>query len=199
LEEGPEPQELFEQTEHDHEKSEHEGVPQKTHMRAAITAANLAVLAALGSLLSGHAANQAILLQSRASDQWAYYQAKSTKGHLYEVSKLLINSLVDVEGKRRPAEGKDSATLQEINSRFDTKAQGYDTDKKQIEEKARHLEEESAHEFLQHQFYSFAIACFQIGIVLASVSILVNNIFLYSGSIVSGAIGIILLVIGWLK
>ena len=53
---------------------------------SAVTAAVLAVLAAIGSLLSGHAVNQAILEQTKATDQWAYYQTKSTKGHVYHKS-----------------------------------------------------------------------------------------------------------------
>ena len=53
---------------------------------SAVTAAVLAVLAAIGSLLSaGHAVNQAILEQTKATDQWAFYQAKSTKSHVYQV------------------------------------------------------------------------------------------------------------------
>ena len=40
---------------------------------SAITAAVLAVLAAIGSLLSGYTVSQAILKQTQATDQWAYY------------------------------------------------------------------------------------------------------------------------------
>ena len=80
MEEGPEPHEVIEQTvEHRHheEHLQHEGEKQSLR-RPAITAALLAVCAALASLLSGHAANQAILFQSQAADQWALYQSKST-------------------------------------------------------------------------------------------------------------------------
>src|SRR5580765_2473424 len=54
-----------------------------------LTTAVIAVLAAVASLMSGSNSNEAILeksnamlSQSLASDQWAYYQAKSVKGAL---------------------------------------------------------------------------------------------------------------------
>src|ERR1700722_8918924 len=53
----------------------------------ALTTAMLAAIAAVASLKAGATVNDAILLkteatqlQSRASDQWAYYQAKGIKG-----------------------------------------------------------------------------------------------------------------------
>src|SRR5438045_1509721 len=45
----------------------------------ALSTAIFAVVAAVASLKSGRYANEAILHQSRASDQWAYYQAKGNK------------------------------------------------------------------------------------------------------------------------
>jgi len=41
----------------------------------AVSSACFAVIAAIASLKSGHSANEALLKQSRATDQWAYYQA----------------------------------------------------------------------------------------------------------------------------
>ncbi len=49
------------------------------------------VIVALGATLStlrvGSFSNRSILRQTQASDQWAYYQAKSIKGYLYELQK----------------------------------------------------------------------------------------------------------------
>ena len=68
MEEGPEPHEWVERTAEEHHHSESHGEP-PGRMVPAITAAVLAVFAAFGSLLSGHAANEAILAQNRATDQ----------------------------------------------------------------------------------------------------------------------------------
>jgi hypothetical protein len=203
MEEGPEPQEFLEHVEHSlHEKHEEHGEQhdeggadaKKKHMRSAITAAILAVFAALGSLLSGHAANEAILLQTKASDQWTYFQAKSTKGHLYEVNKTLVEALIQSKGNSTAV-----APLAELTKSIDAKMKGYEKEKSLIEEKATELEKESAHEFAAHQMYSFAVACFQICIVIASVSILVDSPVLYKSSIGGGILGAALLVLGYVK
>ena len=59
-----------------------------------LTTAILAVLAALASLRAGATVNEALLLkteatrlQSEASDQWAYYQAKGIKAAVQEASR----------------------------------------------------------------------------------------------------------------
>src|SRR5439155_1050266 len=69
-----------------------------------VTAALLAVLASISALEAEHAAaeailakNDAVLWQSRASDEWAYRQAKSIKLHLQE---LTPGSAADPEGQR---------------------------------------------------------------------------------------------------
>ena len=48
----------------------------------AISTALMAVLAAISSLFAGHHSNEALVDQIRASDQWAYYQAKGIKAEI---------------------------------------------------------------------------------------------------------------------
>src|SRR2546428_11632695 len=80
-----EPQELLE--EEDLERSRERSL----RTRVAVTAATLAVLASLSALQAERTAaesilskNEAVLAQSRASDEWAYRQAKSIQLHLQE-------------------------------------------------------------------------------------------------------------------
>src|SRR5690349_7625520 len=101
MEEGPEPHEGIERmVEHHHEHGKGSEGKHGGTIVPAVTAAVLAVCAAVGSLLSGHAATEAILAQSRANDQWALYQARSTKGHLYEVNQDLLETLAALQGAR---------------------------------------------------------------------------------------------------
>src|SRR5262245_54886740 len=131
MEEGPEPQEWVERAaeehHHDHAAAHPDGhAPEgatPVPRASAVTAAVLAVLAAIGSLLSGHAANQAILAQSKATDQWAYFQAKSTKGHLYEVAGDLIRVLGPPAG--RSDDGRAGPAL----TRFAQEVGRYDREK----------------------------------------------------------------------
>lgn len=190
-EEGPEPEELLEQAEESRDHVEHAGGGEhavdgqerkRFAMRSAITASALAVGAALVSLLSGHAANEAILKTVEASDKWSYYQAKSTKEHIFEGNRQLLIALA----------GKAAATAQskEAQAEFQKKFDKYDKEKEDIRKEAVKLQQQSTQEFERHQKMSLAVACFQIGIIFASVSILVNSKWLYIESIGAGIVGI---------
>ena len=158
---------------------------------SAITAAVLAVLAAIGSLLSGHAVNQAILAQTKATDQWAYYQAKSTKQQLYEVG----GKLIEAPRSRRTTARR--CSRHRISEAVPGRATiRYDREKEDIKKEAEHLEAESRHEFHKHHQFALGIACFQVGIVLASVSILVRLRAIYYLSLLAGLAGLAWVMIG---
>ncbi|MGO9599370.1 MAG: DUF4337 domain-containing protein [Isosphaeraceae bacterium] len=196
MEEGPEPQEWVERAAEEHHHGGHnhsqDAAAHSGEMTlSAITAAILAVLAAIGSLLSGHAVNQAILGQTKASDQWSYYQAKSTKEQLYEVGGKLIQALAPAQNS--PGESH-SASLRQ----FEEQKIRYEHEKDDIKKEAEHLEAESRHELHKHHQFALGIACFQVGIVLASVSILVRRRAIYYLSLVAGAGGLVWLAMGFL-
>src|SRR5213078_4676625 len=73
----------------------------------ALTTALFAALGAVAALRAGGTANEALVLkteaarlQSEASDQWAYYQAKGIKSSVQETSRMLWT----VAGKTPPPE-----------------------------------------------------------------------------------------------
>src|ERR1044071_874715 len=53
----------------------------------AISTALMAVLAAVSSLVAGDHANDALIEQIKASDQWAYYQAKGIKADITSINR----------------------------------------------------------------------------------------------------------------
>jgi hypothetical protein len=184
MEEGPEPHETIERTVEHHEHAQHETGGHGATMVPAVTAAVLAVLAAAGSLLSGHAANEAILAQSRANDAWSYYQAKSTKRHIYRADRKVLEAL---------RKGLPGVSQSELTAADDTLRKSQEKEEGQLDELRKSAAEEqraSKHEFLMHQNYAKGIAAFQVGIVLASISILVRQRVLYALSVVAGLVGI---------
>src|SRR6266481_10065179 len=52
----------------------------------AISTALIAVLAAISSLMAGHHSNEALIEQIKASDQWAFYQAKGIKSDIVSLN-----------------------------------------------------------------------------------------------------------------
>lgn len=192
MEEGPEPNEMIERTVEHHEHAQHEqheGRHNSTTVPA-ITAAILAVLAAVGSMLSGHAANEAILGQGRANDAWSYYQAKSTKRHIYREGRIQMEAI---------RKGVPGAKQAEFNAADDTLRKAQEKEEGQLDELRKSASEEqqaSKHEFLKHQNFAAAVAAFQVGIVLASISILVRQRVIYALSIVAGVVGIAFVLYG---
>src|SRR3982074_3986943 len=82
-----------------HHSAEHSG---ETWMAAvALSTAILAVLAAIAGLLSGKHANEAMMSQIEASDQWSYYQAKSIKASVLD-AKISLATSADAKDREKP-------------------------------------------------------------------------------------------------
>src|ERR1043165_2062531 len=73
-----------------HHRAEHGG--EKWISWVALSTAILAVLAAIAGLLSGSHANEAMMSQIQASDQWGYYQAKSVKAAVLDAKMSLAGT-----------------------------------------------------------------------------------------------------------
>jgi len=75
------PEEIEVPTEHLHEHMEHSAEENKERwiLGVALSSAFLAAFAAMAALMAGFHANEAMLDQIKASDQWAFYQAKGNK------------------------------------------------------------------------------------------------------------------------
>ena len=64
-----------------------------------VTMAILAVCVAVVSLLGHRSHTEELLMQNRATDQWAYYQAKNIRLHNYDMG---LDVLPLIEFNRRP-------------------------------------------------------------------------------------------------
>src|SRR6476620_11734913 len=81
--------------EHVHHSAEHGG--EKWISWVALSTAILAVLAAIAGLLSGKHANEAMMSQIEASDQWGYYQAKSIKASVLDAKIALSGAATEAD------------------------------------------------------------------------------------------------------
>src|SRR5881396_4106254 len=85
--------------EHVNESAKHTG--QDWISWVALSTAILAVLAAIASLLSGEYANEAMMSQIEASDQWSYYQAKSIKASVLDAKIALSTTANEADSQKR--------------------------------------------------------------------------------------------------
>jgi len=144
-----------------------------------VFAAFLAINTYLGSGNSSRILNDTI----EANNTWAFYQAKSIKGTLAEMS------LDDAMARK---------DVNKVHS-LSKKIARYESDpatgegKKELMAKARALEADRAVAKSRSPWYTFAGSLFQIAIVLLSASILAVNNRLYTSSLYVGGIAMVLM------
>ena len=78
-----------------------------------VTMAILAVCVAVVSLLGHRSHTEELLMQNRATDQWAYYQAKNIRRHNYEMG---LDLLPLIEFKDKEQAGKVQRKISEAKS-----------------------------------------------------------------------------------
>ena len=159
------------------------------------TTALIAVFAAVASLLSGAYSNDAILekndailAQAKASDQWAYYQAKGIKGSL-------AASQSEVLAPTNPA----------LSAKLKADTERYKVEQEEIEKQAHELEatekehnEKSDHLLERHHQFAFAVTLFQIAIAMGAIAALARRQLLWWIGLAASLVGLAFSVRGML-
>jgi hypothetical protein len=143
----------------------------------ALSTAFIAGFAAVASLAAGHHANEAMLDQMKASDQWAYYQSKSIKAGVLRAKDALLDSL----GKPHPED--DAKKLEE-----------YEGDQDKIKEAAEEHQKASQLHLLEHTTYARSVTMFQVAIAVAAIAVLTKRKWFWFGGMLFGLIGLFFMV-----
>ncbi|MBI5098537.1 MAG: DUF4337 domain-containing protein [Nitrospirae bacterium] len=156
----------------------------------------LAVCATLSTFKGGGFSTRAVLAQSKASDQWAYYQSKSIKGYIYEIQRDKLE-LELKEKRQKPLPAVIEDYEKKINMYTD-KIKKYEDEKVRIEKDARH--EESIRDDAQEhsQMFGMAVIFLQIAILLSSIAALLKKKPVWVIGLVSGAVGMFYFVNGFM-
>jgi hypothetical protein len=163
----------------------------------ALTTVLLAVCATLSSFKLEHFSVESVLKQVMASDQWAFYQSKSTKGYLYELQKEKVElDLKTIEKNASPD------LVQEYRQKIElygAEAKKYGKEKAEIMKEARHLETERDEAHERRELFGKAIIFFQMGILLCSIAALLKKKSMWVLGSVVGLFGILYFVNGFVK
>ncbi|MEN6624559.1 MAG: DUF4337 domain-containing protein [Smithella sp.] len=155
----------------------------------ALTTVILAVCATLSTFKGGGFSTRAVLSQTQAANQWAFYQSKSIKGYLYENQK----ETMEMELKRE--RGRMSANLQDEYAKkiaaFNSKLKRYDEEKAVISEEAKKLESIRDDAQKHAQVFGLAVIFLQIAILLSSVAALLKKKYVWILGIVCGVVGLV--------
>ena len=158
--------------EHAHETAKHS---RETWISwVALSTAILAVLAAIASLLSGEHANEAMLSQIEASNQWNYYQAKSIKTAVLDAKAAFTGASDESDQSKRAR---------------------YEQEQQEIRMEAEHREAAAKSHFHKHKVFARGVTMFQIAIAIAAISALTKKRSFWVVSLVFGAAGCIFLLL----
>jgi hypothetical protein len=157
----------------------------------AITTIIFSAAATLSSFRGGGLSTRAVLAQSKASDNWAFYQAKSIKEHTY---KLQLESMkLEAMG----ASGEQAAAFQKKIDEYAKEVARYKQEKADIDKEAR--QEEAIRNRSQDigGFFGVAIPYLQVAITLSALAALLKKrpVWILGSGV--GAVGLYYFIVGY--
>jgi len=155
----------------------------------ALSTVILAVCATLSTFRGGGFSTRSVLAQSQASDQWAFYQAKSIKGYIYETQKEKLELELKTAGAKIP-----KSLAQEYEQKIDSyakKIKKYDEEKRQIEADARKFETVKEDAQKHAQIFGMAVIFLQIAILLSSIAALLKKKIVWILGLLVGVVGLV--------
>ena len=177
-----------------------EGAGEESEHRArwivylSFSTALIAVLAAIAALESGTYSNQALLqkneallAQSKASDQWAYYQAKSVKATIY------ASQAAAAQG----ANPELAAKAQKEAARYASEEEEISRTAKELENEVKEYSERSTGSMEHHHRFAYAVTMFQISIALAAVAALSRQKSVWYTGLIVAVMGFIYFIDGF--
>jgi hypothetical protein len=141
-----------------------------------LTMAILAVLVAVASLLGHRAHTEEVVLQTKATDQWAYYQAKNIRRHTDEIFADFASVMATSDPKK----------LAQLREKYQAEANTFRDQQKDIDAEARKLEQETSHERARADRYDL-----EIGLVVTSITLLSGRRIFWQLGIVVAIIGVV--------
>jgi hypothetical protein len=168
---SPEPQELAEQAEQGHES----GLAGVT-----ITMAVLAVFVAAVSLMGHRMHTEELLLQTKATDQWAYYQAKDIRRRSYELFIDELSVFVIQPGEQVAA----------VKEKYQKEIDRYKDQQKDAESEARKTESEVATVQRRADRFDLGEVLLEAALVICSITLLTRKRIFWSLGLVLGVCGL---------
>ena len=178
---------------HDHElehAAEHD--PKGMAGQLAVITAILATVGALFSYMGGATQanaglhkNDAAIKKTEASNQWNYYQAKSSKQNLSELALELA------------PEPRKSFYVDEIK-RYKTEKADIKLAAEKLEAESKAWDDKSAEQMHQHHRWAQATTALQIAIAMAAIALLTKKLWLEKLVFGVSAVGLVVGVLAWL-
>jgi serine phosphatase RsbU (regulator of sigma subunit) len=178
---------------HDHEvehATQHGG--DEFTSRLAVLTAILSTIGAIFGYMGGHSQNAALLYKNEAaiqktsaSNQWNYYQAKSNKQNLAELSVTLTS-------------GETQEKFKQAIERYKKEKEEIKLDAEKLEAAAKAADQKSEAEMHVHERWALATTLLQVAIALAAITLLSRKRWMLVGVYGASALGLIAGAMGYL-
>lgn len=152
--------------------------------RVAVLTAVLSTIGAIFGYMGGHSQNEALMFKNEAaiqktsaSNQWNYYQAKSNKQNLAELSVTLTT-------------GEAQAGFKQAVQRYAKEKEDIKRDAEKLEERAHHADEQSEHAMHVHERWALSTTLLQIAIGLSAITLLSRKRWMLWTVYISGGLGL---------
>ncbi len=153
-----------------------------------LTMAILAVFVATVSLLGHRAHTEEILLQTRATDQWGYYQAKNMRRNNLEALDDVLTALENTKAER----------AEQVQDRFHKEIAKYRDEQKEIQDEARGLETEVQQSSRRADRFDLGEVFLEIALVVTSITLLTEKRAYWYFGMVLAVIGMLCAASGFL-
>ncbi len=153
----------------------------------ALTTVMLALFATLSTFKGGGYSTRAVLSQTQASDQWAFYQSKSIKGYLYEIQRDRL--AVELKHGIAAADPKAAADYTKQMEDYSAKIAKYEKEKAEISQTAKKLEENRDEAQAHSKTFGMAVIYLQLAILLSSIAALLKKKPVWLAGLALGVVG----------
>lgn len=160
----------------------------------ALSTVILAVCATLSTFKGGGFSTRSVMSQAQASDQWAFFQAKSVKLNLYELQKEKLQ--MELVGHSMPK--TETEAYQKAIEGYQHKIEKYEKEKEEIKQEAKRLEEARDDAQKHGKIFGIAIIYLQIAILLSSIAGLLKKKPVWMAGLAIGALGLVYFADGFL-
>jgi hypothetical protein len=155
----------------------------------ALSTVVLAVCATLSTFKGGGYSTRSVISQAKASDQWAFYQAKSIKQNLYQLQREKIQLEFDTLPADAAA-GKVKAYKDKLAD-YEQKIARYEKEKNEIQQEAKDFENVRDDAQKHGQPFGMAVIFLQVAILLSSVGGLFKRKELWYTALPIGGLGLV--------
>lgn len=155
----------------------------------ALTTVIFAVCATLSTLKGGSYSTKSVMSQAQSSDQWAYYQAKSIKGYVYDLQKEKFE--MDLKAMKAVGSPALASEYKKKIEAYGEKTKRYEDEKADIMKKAKELETQRDQTQLHAGAFGLAAMFLQIAILLSSIAALMKQKYFWYLGLGGGVIGLV--------